>query len=93
MALLGVFKKQPRERKDYDITFEDELTDGDNVQSCTVTPDINTITVDAVYINDPRVKIWIEGGVHGVAYTFTAVATTADGRVLEGEFKITVKET
>lgn len=89
---LGNFTKQPVEVKDYDIDYSEWLTSGDNVQSATVTVVPTGLTVDAVYINDPRIKVWLSGGTDGTAYKLTVTMTSADGRIKQDEFKIKVKD-
>ena len=90
--ILGTFIKQPTERFDYDITYKDWLTSGDNLESVVVTPDDVTISVDFVIVNDPICKIWVSGGENGKTYKLTVTATTADGRVKQDEFKVKVKD-
>lgn len=89
---LGSFIKQPVEVIDYDIDYSQWLTVGDNVESCVVTVDTAGLDIDATFINDPRVKIWVSGGVNGVTYKVTATTTTADGRVKQDEFRVKVKD-
>lgn len=89
---LGNFTKQPVEVKDYDIDYSEWLSAGDNVESATVTVSPTGLTVDAVYINDPRIKIWLSGGTDGAAYKLTVTMTSADGRIKQDEFKIKVKD-
>ena len=90
---FGTYPKQPVEVIDYDLDYHLWLTAGDNVQSATVTVDPpDELTVDSVFINDPRVKIWLSAGVHGTQYKLTVTLTTADGRVRQDEFKIRVRD-
>jgi hypothetical protein len=89
---LGNFSKQPVEVVDYDIDYSEWLTDGDNVQSATVSVAPSGLTIDSVLINDPRIKVWVSGGTNGSTYKLTVNATTADGRLKQDEFKIRVKD-
>ena len=89
---LGSFIKQPVEVIDYDIDYSQWLTVGDNVQNCEVTVEPSGLVIDAVFINDPRVKIWVSDGTNGVIYKVTATTTTADGRVKQDEFRVKVKD-
>jgi len=84
---------QPDESLDYDLDYTDWLTTNDNVSSATVavTP-ADELAATLVQINDPRVKVWLEGGVDGTTYKVSVTMTTADGRVKQDEFKIRVKE-
>jgi len=85
---------QPAESLDYDLDYTDWLTDGDNVQSATaaISPADDTLTATGVYVNDPRVKVWLAGGTSGQTYKVTVTATTADGRIKQDEFRVRVKE-
>lgn len=89
---IGSQLKQPVEVQDYDVDYSQWLTTGDNVQSATVTVEPAGLTVGAIVINDPRVKVWLSGGMNGVTYKVTVTATTADGRVKQDEFKVKVKD-
>lgn len=89
---LGNFTKQPVEVKDYDIDYSEWLTTGDNVESATVEVAPTGLTIEATYINDPRIKVWVAGGTDGTQYKLTVTMTSADGRVKQDEFKIRVKE-
>ena len=89
---LGNFNKQPVEVKDYDIDYSEWLTEGDNVHSATVVVSPIGLSVDSVFINDPRVKVWLSGGTDGTQYKLTVTMTTADGRVKQDEFKLKCKD-
>lgn len=91
---LGQFEKQPSERESYTITYEDDLTDGDNVDTAVVKSiaPSGELTIDQTAVIDPRVRFWAVGGVDGTNYKVTFTVTTADGRILEDEVLIRVKE-
>jgi len=90
--IIGSFEKQPSEVLDYDIDCSEWLTEGDNVQNVVVTPDDDSLTVDSVLLNDPRIKIWLSGGTHGRSYKVTVGIDTQDGRHKETEFLIQVRD-
>ena len=89
---LGNFNKQPIEVVDYDIDYSEWLTPGDNVQSAVVAVAPAGLTVESVFVNDPRVKIWVSGGTDSIRYKLTVTTTTADGRVKQDEFSVRVKD-
>lgn len=91
--ILGNFTKQPVDVVDYDIDYSEWLTSGDNLETAMlgVEPATNLV-IDSVFVNDPRIKIWVSGGTNGVTYKLTVTATTADGRVKQDEFRIKVKD-
>lgn len=91
--ILGTFQKQPADRLDYDVTYKDWLTTGDNLETvnAVVEPE-GALTIETVYVVDPKVKIWLSGGDSGVTYKVTLTANTADGRIRQDEFKVKVKD-
>lgn len=93
MSILGTFTKQPADEWDYDLDYNEWLTAGDNVQNASVTvAPTGSLVVDSVFINDPRVKVWVSGGTNGVTYKLTVTMSSADGRIKQDEFKLRVKE-
>ena len=90
--LLGTFEKQPVDVKDYDIDYAQWLAQGDGIQSATVDVDLPDLTVRAVFTNPTRVKVWLMGGVPPQKYKITVTVTTDDGRVLQHEFIVKVKD-
>lgn len=90
--ILGNFTKQPVDVVDYDVDYSEWLTTGDNVQSTEVTVTPTGLTIESVFVNDPRIKVWCSGGTDGTTYKLTLTTTTADGRVKQDEFRVKVKE-
>lgn len=89
---LGKYKKQPGERQSLSITYEDCLTEGDNVASATATIVPPGLTVDSITLIDPRVKFWVQGGTDKVDYIVTIVTQTVDGRTFHDEITVQVRE-
>lgn len=89
---LATFSKQPNERESYTITYEDALTDGDNVISATALVEPAGLTIDGIVVTDPVVKFWASGGTVDTRYKVTITATTEDGRVMEDEIIFKIKE-
>ena len=90
--ILGTFEKQPADVKDYDIDYSQWLVSGDGIQSATVEADGTGLLVDSVFTGANRVKVWLSGGVSGTKYKVTVTVTTDDGRVLQHEFVIKVRD-
>jgi hypothetical protein len=90
--ILGTFQKQPVDRLDYDVTYANWLTEGDNVGSVTTNVTPEGLTVETVYVHDPIVKIWLSGGESGTTYKVTLTISTDDGRIRQDEFKVKVKD-
>ena len=94
--------KQPGETLDYmlDMTkFFDALPDegGDEISTVSVSADtgITLVGAPSVITEDGRkvkTKQWISGGTSGESYKVTFTVTTEQGRVVEFEFKLKVKE-
>ncbi len=91
--MLGTLTKQPAEYLDYDINFEEWLTEDDSVAaaSSSVSPTDELTIVDTL-ISGPIIKLWISGGTNGKTYKITVTATTALGRIKETEFRIRVRD-
>lgn len=90
--ILGTFEKQPVDVKDYDIDYAQWLTPGDAISSAAVEVDTAGLLADSVFTSGDRVKVWLSGGVSGQRYKVTVTASTDDGRVLQHEFVIKVKD-
>lgn len=89
---LGTVTQQPTERLSYTITYEDALTDGDNVHTAMATVSPVGLVVDNVGVFDPRVKFWVTGGESGVSYQVTLTVYTDDGRIFQDEVVVKVRE-
>jgi hypothetical protein len=89
---LGTVTKQPAERLSYTFNYEKFLTDGDNIHTAVGVAEPAGLTVEAVTVLDPRVRFWLSGGVDGVRYKVTITSNTADGRVIQDELTVKVKE-
>lgn len=93
MSLLDTKFKQPAERLDYDIYYEDWLTAGDGITTAKTTVQVFPLGLTlSSYVVDTIIKIWVAGGVNGVTYKVTVTVETDDGRVKQDEFKIKVKD-
>ena len=89
---LGTVRQQPNERLSYSVTYEDVLTDNDNVSAATASVDPVGLTVDNVSVIDPRVRFWVTGGVSGTRYKVTLSVDTDDGRHYEDEIMFLIRE-
>ena len=90
--ILKKFEKQPADVKDYDIDYHLWLVSTDVISSAAATADIDTITIDSVFHTQSRVKVWLSGGQADVIYKITVTITTEDGRVLQHEFIVKVRD-
>jgi len=96
MSVLGNFTKQPAEVETYSIIYEDDLTANDNLTGATtVIAPAGLVEDFTTFIDTPgdrRVRVKLSGGTAGVRYKVTVTPTTADGRVLQDEFYVRVKD-
>lgn len=92
MSVLGKYIKQPAETESYTIDYSDDLTDGDGVVDLAVTVSAPTITLVSTNYDLKSARIWLSGGDVGTKYKIEVTATTGDGRVLQDEFYVTIKD-
>ncbi len=96
MSVLGRYTKQPAEIETYSISYNDDLTANDNIVQATASIEPAGLTLDYCTfidaVGDHRARVKLSGGTAGVKYKVTVRATTADGRVLEDEFFVTIKD-
>lgn len=91
--MLGTKLKDPADVLDYDISYEDWITDDDTITTvATSVSPTGALAVDSVSVSSPDVKVWVSGGTAGSTYTVTVTASTSGGRIKEETFKIRVKE-
>lgn len=89
---LATFTKQPIEKLDYDVLYDDWLTPGDGLKSVELTIDKPGLTLTHQNVSAFALKAWLAGGENGVTYKVTVTVETDDGRIKQDEFKIKVKE-
>lgn len=90
--MLGIKQKRPADVLDFDLTYEDWITDDDTITTVTtaVTPP-GELEVGSVQVSNPEVKVWVSGGEDGSTYDIEVTAATNGGRVKVECFKIRVK--
>jgi hypothetical protein len=98
MAVIITGTKQPYDRKDWDVDTSPWLVAGDSVSSATQTvecvgaPSDSALVVDAPIVVTPFIKVWTEGGTSLKNYKITVRFVTSQGRKLEYEIVIKVKD-
>ncbi len=90
--IVGTVTQQPTEKLSYTVNYTDSLTDGDTLKSATATVNIGGLTVSNVGVYNPRVKVWIEGGVSGKTYRVELNVESNHGRKFQDELIVKVKE-
>lgn len=95
MSLLDTKTKQPREKLDYDIHYDDWITPGDGITAENITITITPPGLVCPFhtVSGNTLKVWLHSGTSNVTYLVTVVVETDDGRIKEDEFKVKVKDT
>lgn len=97
MAILGTYVKQPIDKWDYDIRYSEWMTPTDGLSDQVepvVTVEPEGLEIEAVIrdYENRRVKIWVSGGVSGQRYKVEVTTLTSEGRRLQDEFYIVVRD-
>lgn len=92
MSILGKFTKQSGETESYTIDYTENLTEGDGVIAADVVITPAGATLVANNFDLTSLRIWISGGTPGTKYKCEATVTTGDGRILQDEFFLLIKE-
>ena len=93
MTILGRFTKQPAEKESYSIEFEDELVNTDAIAFASSVVEPAGLNLESTLVIGTRVKILVSGGGPvGTRHKITVTATTDDGRILQDEFYIVIKD-
>ena len=93
MSVLGKYKKQPVEVESYTINYAEDLTVGDEVISATaVVIPAGSMTVASIDVAVSSVRVWVSGGTDGVKYKVEVTSVTGDGRTMQDEFYVTIKD-
>lgn len=86
------FIKDPGERQDYVIDWDDEyLAVGETISSSSWSVP-SGLTNYSTSNSTTTATIWLSGGTHGQEYLVTNQVTTSAGRIAERSIKILVRE-
>lgn len=86
--------KQPREVEDFDVICDRQLADDDSITSATASytgPD-GALSIERVTWTDTVAKVWCAGGTDMVTYKVTIIIQTVNGRTIEADFYLYVKD-
>lgn len=86
--------KQPREIEDFDIICTKRMGDDDTITNVTASftgPD-QSLVIERCTWTDTVAKIWTSAGTDMVTYKITALIRTANGRLIEADFHLVVKD-
>lgn len=93
MPLVASIRQQPRDERDYDISFDEFWPSDDRLIEVVATATPDTLTVaTAIDPSERIVKVWIRGGVDGTTYKVTLLGRSSDGRAKEVEIKAKIKD-
>lgn len=93
MSILGRYIKQPAEKESYSVEYADDLVDQDAIASAETTVTPTGLTIESTLVIGTRVKVLVSGGgIPGTKHKITVTATTDDGRILQDEFIVAIKE-
>ena len=85
-----ITRKNASSREDYELSFELWLDEGDTLTDAQATAE--GVTVEAVQLFDPLVKVWISGGTPGDSAQVRVTVTSAAGRIKETCFILRIME-
>ena len=93
MSILGRFTKQPAEKESYSIDYSEDLIGQDGIATAVVEVLPVGLTIVSSLIVGTRVKVLVsEGGPVGTKHKVTVTVTTDDGRILQDEFIVSIKD-
>ena len=92
MTILGTFVKQPAEQESYSIDFTDDMVGSDSIVGSTATVDVAGLTVVSSITVGKLIKTTVSGGTNLAKYKVTVTVTTNDGRILQDEFVVKIKD-
>lgn len=102
MTTIASYTKQPAERKDYDVFYDEWLSWDpddtlDDVQAHVLQMSGPTegvpLFVERIDITATVAKLWVSGGTNGARYKVEITTSTQRGRIDQSEIKFTIKET
>lgn len=90
--ILGSYDKQPVEVEKYTINYALDLSQGDRVTGSVATVEPSSLTVAIATVESSQVRIKVSGGTNNVRYKITITSETSEGRVMQDEFFVKVKD-
>lgn len=92
---MRLVTKQPAETLDYDIRCDKRMDASDVIVSVTASvsgPDNNLLIPRTTHYDDTIAKVYLEGGTNDATYKITLLVITLNGRTIETEFLVHVKD-
>lgn len=92
MAVIARYTPQPNDNLDYDVHYDDFLSDGDSIAYGTATVSPAGLVLNSPLVVGNALKLWVSGGQAGVKYKVTVRMFSTLGREKEDEIIFKVKE-
>lgn len=95
MAVLGAYVKQPDEVENYTIQYDKNFSKGERITEIAIKTEPEDLEiVNQIFENGeiPYVRVWLGGGINKTVYKTTVTVHTTQGRILQDEFKVKIKE-
>lgn len=91
---LATFRRQPDEREYYSIDYTDDLAPGDYITAASATSSAAGLVVDDdnTEFTNTTATFWTEDGATEGTYKVEVTATTLEGRIMQDEITIKIKE-
>ena len=89
---LATLTKAPADVLDYDVSFDEWLTNDDRITGLVSEIDGSTAVVDRYDYTDRSVRIWISGGQAGDTAQVNLTVMTLQGRTKAECFRLRIKE-
>lgn len=93
--LIGKITKQPAERQNFYVQYEEYLQEGETLVSVVGTLDVEGelyLVGPVILPTNKDIEFWLEDGIAGNSYKLEITVETSLGNRKQDEFKIKVKE-
>lgn len=89
---LATLTKSPVDVLDYDVSFDEWLTNDDRIDALTVSVEGSSAVVDRFDYTDRSARVWISGGAVGETAHVNLTVSTLQGRIKAACFRLRIKE-
>lgn len=89
---LATLTKSPVDVLDYDVSFDEWLTNDDRIDALTASVEGSAAVVDRFDYTDRSARVWISGGVVGETAHVNLTVSTLRGRTKAACFRLRIKE-
>lgn len=89
---LATLTKSPADVLDYDVSFDEWLTDDDRINGLSFTIDGSAAAIDRFDYTDRTARVWVSGGAAGETAHINLTVMTLQGRTKAACFRLRIKE-